>query len=426
MRGAGLPIKRLYGSPLTWIVVGNLVLRFLWLSYMHPPQVSDFAWYFTHAVQLARGEGYVWNGHPTAYWPIGWPFFLSLFIRVFGPHVMLGMFLNAILSTGIVVLVYMMAWEVFQSRAAATVAAVAYSLLPSQILWNSVLGSEELFTFLLTLSLYLYMRAAGRSNRWAPWVLLSGVCLGLACDVRAIAYLFPVVLALYEWVVERRAFLAGLQRTVLHGLAMLVAIAPVTIRNMIALKHFVLVSTNGGVNLWQGTKIDGGYFWSYDPAVNPLLAGNDEVTRDQIGKRVFLQNLEDHPLRILHHGLIKIVDLYKNDTNSVWYTFHMVRDALALPAARFCTATYHVFMILALGGMVYMLSRKAVMAFRRAAVPVAWILYNTLLFLFFPAWDRFRYPMMPLFALFIGALAWLAASLGRSRPHSTPAAHRDG
>ncbi|MCY0880324.1 MAG: hypothetical protein OWU84_15485, partial [Firmicutes bacterium] len=40
--------------------------------------------------------------------------------------------------------------------------------------------------------------------------------------------------------------------------------------------------------------------------------------------------------------------------------------------------------------------------YREAMFLFAFLVYNTCFFFFFPAWDRFRYPLMPFFAVFVG------------------------
>jgi 4-amino-4-deoxy-L-arabinose transferase-like glycosyltransferase len=387
-----------------WLVIANAVVRGVWIWYMHPPQQADFKWYFTHAVMMANGQGYFWQGHYTAYWPIGWPFVLSLIVRIFGPHMMAGLIANMILSIGIVFLVYKTSMLVFRSHRVAAAAAIGYSLLPSQIEWNGVLGSEELFTFLLVLSIYIYLRSVKRTRRWLVPVMLSGLAMGFASDVRPIAIVFPLFLLLYEWVVQHRGWLGGVKRTATFAVTMFVGIIPVTIRNLIAMHHFVLVSTNGGVNLWQGTKTDGGYFWSWLPWINPLLkAKNNEILEDQIGKQVAIQHILHHPASTLHHGVLKIIDLYKTDVNAVWYTFHVVYQSKTILYVMdtITSAAYWLFMIIAIIGLIRLVVKKTAV-WKSAVFPLFFIVYNTGLFVFFPAWDRFRYPLMPLFALYLG------------------------
>lgn len=421
-------------NPLLWLVVCNLVGRALWVLFMHPAQVADFDWYFTHAIQLANGQGYVsTTGHPTAYWPIGWPLVLAGVIKVFGAHEMAGLFANVVLSTLIVVLVYLLTLRVLGSehrpwhaRWIALAAAVAYSLLPSQIEWDSILGSEESFTILLMLTLFIYAglvcKSAGQPWLWRT--AAAGLIFGFASIVRPIGLLFPVFLFAYELFVNRRTWIQAIGRGLAFGIAMFIGILPMTIRNLRVMHHFVLVSTNGGVNLWQGTKINGGYFWTWNPYKNPLLkAAPNEVKENNIGKHVALTHILHHPIETVHMGFIKIFDLYKVDTNAVWYTFHIQykgNTPLLYTFDILDTVAYWFMMAVVLVALFTLFRRRL-----RAADPnhrglqfhsglpqslgllLTFVVYNTLLFFFFPAWDRFRYPLMPVFAVFFGIGWWV-------------------
>ncbi|WP_234969616.1 glycosyltransferase family 39 protein [Alicyclobacillus vulcanalis] len=400
---------------------------------MHPKQEADFAWYYARATELAHNQGYNWMGHPTAYWPIGWPLFLSLIYRVTGPSVMVGLVVNALLSTGIVCLVYTLARMLFRDWRAAFWASAAYTLLPSQIVWNSVLGSEELFTFLLVLFFLLYLRGtrASRAEASLRWLAVAGLSLGLACDVRPIPLAFPAFLFLYAWAFEpyeseaRRAALwtralRALGRAVWVGLFMLAAILPVTIRNRITMHHFVLVSTNGGTNLWQGVHVNGGYWWSYNPYVNPLVKVSNEVVKNELGEHLAEAYILHHPWKTFLNGWVKIFDLYKDDVNANWYTFHLSTQFQPHLHAidTFTTSVYWLLMALSLFGIGYTWARDHHNR-RFFALPLTFIVYYTCFFFFFPAWDRFRYPLMPLFAAFAGpAILALWRALRRSiRPN---------
>lgn len=398
-------------KPLLWLVIINVILRTVWLSLMHPAQLYDFNWYFTHAVQIYQGQGFKIGPNFTAYWPIGYPYFLSLLFHLTGPTVLPGLVANASLSLGIVLMVYCIAKKVSGQTKVAFVAGVAYSLLPSQIEWNSVLGSEELYTFLLLLSLFIYLQATGQ--RWIRWTLLSGLILGLACTVRPIPLLFPAAVLVYEVWVMRRGWGRAFAQAVLFGVACLVGICPVTIRNAIALHHLVLVSTNGGVNLWQGTKANGSYFWSWNKYVNPLLAaGSNEILENSIGVHAFLHYVTQHPFVALLNGFKKVFFLYWVDWNVVGVTFQAISPPISragvLVAMWLDTAVYWLWMAVAALGLVRVF-RRGDGLWRRMALPLLYILYNSGLFLVFPAWDRFRYPLMPLFALFFawGWVTWV-------------------
>lgn len=410
--------------PLLGLIGLNLLLRGLWLVWMHPPQQMDFLWYYTHAVDMAEGRGYVWGGHPTAYWPIGYPFFLSVLFRVTGPSVIAGLMVNALLSVGMVLLVYALTLQIWRRRAVALAAGLAYTLLPSGIEWNAALGSEELFTFLLLLALWLYVRSTP--------TLVAGVLLGLACDVRPIPLLFPLCVLAYERFIARRSTMQAFRQSSLLFAGMLLGIAPVTIRNALVMHHFIPISTNGGVNLWQGTHSDSAYFWSWDPRVNPLLrAGSNEVLENQIGVHAFLTYALQHPLQLVFHAVAKWFFLYWVDWNVVDVTFATRWRPHTWPiwlARGFDTGVYWLWMGLTAAGL-HRTWRTWRRRGRRAAAgwwPLLYVVYNTLVFSVFPAWDRFRFPIMPFLAVYVGLGAGMAARWLRRRWRRRTRAASDG
>lgn len=384
------------------LAVFNIVLRSLWVLCVHPAQQFDFLWYYTHAVQLANNQGYVANHHYTAYWPMGYPYFLSLLFRLFGANVFVGLIANILLSTAIAILVYLFARRLTSSGKLPLLSAVGYSLLPSQVMWNSVLGSEELATFLTLLALYVYL--AARPQRQILFLASAGCILGVACDVRPIPLFLPVALFFYEGLIRKVKWRQSARRLFVLYAGVLLGICPLVIRNYIALHHFVLISTNGGVNLWQGTMTDGAYFWSWDPHVNPLLAaGTNEILENSIGTQAFLSHLVHHPLSVILHGFLKWFFLYWVDWNVVGVTIALItKSQLVVDIVMgLTTVFYWAFMVFSGRGM-YQLVKQNKHKNPAFYVPLIFIAYNTAVFFFFPAWDRFRYPLMPMFAVYLG------------------------
>ncbi|MFB5193154.1 glycosyltransferase family 39 protein [Alicyclobacillus fastidiosus] len=391
---------------LIFLLAINVIIRTAWLLFMHPPQALDFEWYYTHAVQMASGGGYRQGNLYTAYWPIGYPYFLSLLFRITGPSVWAGLIANAILSVMIVMLIYAITLQLAHRPTLSLFAAVGYTVLPSQIEWNAVLGSEELYTMLILASLCVYICAAERNRRLGLFVLISGVILGLSCDVRPISLLFPFAIWVYELWIRRFPFIKATLTLMCMYIGLAIGICPVTIRNAIALHHFILVSTNGGVDLWQGTHVDGSYFWSWNPKINPLLAaGSNQYLEGKIGTHIFIEHVIHHPIWTVIHGVLKWFFLYWVDWNVVGVTFQAFTKEpiqwLVKSAMWFDTIVYWAWMcICAIGAWKGI--KLGLQSWKVIALPIAYIAYNTAIFFFFPAWDRFRYPMMPLFAILFG------------------------
>ncbi|GMA51692.1 hypothetical protein GCM10025857_30490 [Alicyclobacillus contaminans] len=407
-----IDVLRRHARPLLWLVAINAVLRGAWLWWVHPPQLYDFSWYYTHAVGILHGEGYSWYGHPTAYWPMGYPFFLAGLFALFRPSVLLGLAVNAMLSTATVLVVYSLSLLATARRRVAFAAALGYTLLPSQIEWNAVLGSEALYTCLLMAGLVLY--AWLRQREKSPALLVcAGLCVGVSCVVRPIALLFPLAVLC----VERWSYRQSWRRSLVHGcafaLGLAIGVMPATLRNLLVMHHFIVVSTNGGVDLWQGTHVDGVYFWSWDPKVNPLLPySQNDVLQNQVATHVAVQYILHHPLRTFLHGLAKWFFLYWQDNNVVGVTFGQLTPAWSPRALWWTgvgnTAVYYLWMAVAMVGLCYGLRHRIPLS-PAWWLAFAYVIYNTAIFFFFPAWDRFRYPIMPCLAVSFG-VGWMVVS----------------
>ena len=381
---------------LAGLLILNVALRATWVVLLHPAPQSDFSFYFNAAARLAAGGGYTMNGHPTAYWPIGWPLVLSAFFRVFGAHLWVALALQVLLCSAIAGVVFLIAHRITGSVLAGAVAGLAWTLLPDQLAWTSILGTEPLFTLLALSGVYALVWHNGRKS-----IVIAGIFLGAACWVRPTLLLFPVVVAI-AYGVERRRVLVPVADAALLAVVMLLVIAPLTVRNYIALGSPVLVSTNGGVNLWQGVHVDDRYWWSNDTTVNPLAAVNDEVARDRLGQQLFIAHLVAHPGSVALHAGYKIAALY-GAPSSVWWWLNDGKNPTGW--VDLVNAVARV-----LYGLVIFASLIGVVSgWRRWRWPtlllVGFLTYYTAVFAFFPAWDRFRYPMMPVFAVLVGIAA---------------------
>jgi hypothetical protein len=388
----------------------NLVVRSIWVLNVHPAPRSDFAFYFGAAARLAAGNGYTLNGEPTAYWPAGWPVALAAIFRVFGTELWAGLAFQVVVTTAIAAVIVLLAHRVSGSWAVATVAAAAWTILPGELGWTSVLGTEPLFT-LLTIG-GLSVLAAGTGWRQ---LVVSGALLGAACWVRPTPILFPVALAVLL-IVEHRSWLMPIGKAALVLAVMLVVIAPLTVRNYTKLEALVLVSTNGGVNLWQGVHTDSGYWWPTDPAENPLARVDDEVERDRLGQRLFLRHLAAHPTEVAVHGAAKIAALYGPPTTVWWFVGEGWGDRTATLVKTGASIAYGLFMLLAVAGIAWAWRQ------RRWAMTLllGFIVYYSLVWSVFPAWDRFRYPLMPLFAVFAGIAVVRLWALARGATAGPP------
>ncbi|MEA2364139.1 MAG: hypothetical protein QOD71_3284 [Thermoleophilaceae bacterium] len=275
---------------LSWVLVYGRV---------NPPDgsINDTTFYQFTAASLANGGGYSGlNFEPTAGWPPGFPFVMSLLYRAFGQRLSLALALNVVLATATVVLIYLIADRML-GRREARVAAGLFAILPGPLFMTGLYLSETTFIFLVVGFLALVLLLPDR--RWTPVVL--GVALGLAALTRGEGLLMPIIpLAVWWGHYARRAWLT---RTALLLVAMALTIAPWTIRNAIVMDGFVPVGNNPSGTLWSGHNPDANG-WIVNPAKLPTVVGSGAKETQQARelRRQAIHWAVRHPLEEL--GLI--------------------------------------------------------------------------------------------------------------------------
>jgi 4-amino-4-deoxy-L-arabinose transferase-like glycosyltransferase len=285
----------------------------------------DDAWYFRTARELAAGSGYLDDeGRVTAYFPVGYPLTLSLFLRVFGSSFLAAQLANIVLSMATMACVYLIAREVGAGKRFALAAAALLGFLPNQVVSCCVTMSEITFTFALTLGVLLALKAEQRSARWFA---LVGVAFGWATLIRPQALFVPLLLVpLFAYVRHKRAVpwrtLALRSAFVLAGLA--ISVGPWTYRNYRVFGELVLVSTNGGENLLIGNNptASGRYTASVEVFPKDIdVRKLPELERDKLGRKLAKEYLREQPTQALMRAPKKLWYLFRSDlgvTNWIW------------------------------------------------------------------------------------------------------------
>lgn len=206
---------------------------------------NDALFYQIAASNLADGHGYSQLfGPPTAHWPPGFPFLVSLLYEVFGTHVKLGLALNVILGSATALLLYLVAARML-GRAGGLVAGSLFAVLPAPIFFTGLFLSETTFIFMLVAFLALALFLPDR--RWTAVAL--GVAAGLAALTKGEGALLPVIPLAMWWGLPRGEWLRNAGVLLV---AMALTILPWTIRNAIEMDAFIPVATNASTTLWSG------------------------------------------------------------------------------------------------------------------------------------------------------------------------------
>lgn len=135
----------------------------------------------------------------------------------------------------------------WSSAAAGLLAAAIFALAPPLIYFAGERLETSWVNFWLCLHLACIYLALQRQNR--RWSFLSGLSLAFTSLIRANALLWAPLAAWWLW--KQRRGHAGL-----FALGLILLITPVTLRNYLQSDEWILISANGGVNLFVGNVRD--------------------------------------------------------------------------------------------------------------------------------------------------------------------------
>lgn len=258
--------------------------------------------YVRYAREIAAGQGYVSYtvGTPTAYYPVGYPALLAGLFWLVGhtplPDDLPGAvaILHAALGAVTVACVWVLGRRAFGAAGGLAAAAIA-AVHPELVTYTSSYALETAF-------LAFALGALAVIATWDPSagppsvrrLLAFGLVLGLAAIIRPFAV--PFLLALGAAVVAagwgwRRAALACAWST----LAVVMVLAPWTIRNAVRLDAFVPVSTNLGDTACMSRFVgsDGGFAWAdHEGCADPTLP---DVERSSANLRAAASFVIEHP-----------------------------------------------------------------------------------------------------------------------------------
>ncbi|OGF64885.1 MAG: hypothetical protein A2Y62_13255 [Candidatus Fischerbacteria bacterium RBG_13_37_8] len=172
----------------------------------------DSEHYISLAKEIAQNGRFYFANQYQLYRTPGYPLFLV-------PAVLSGnvewttIFLQIILSCGIIYLVYNVSLLLFKNTSAAYFSALLYTFEPLSILYCSRIMSETLFTFLTYLFLYLLL--CYFEYNLNIYLYLSSIVLVFAIYVRTVLYYFPVILIItaiiyiiFKWNQRKKYLLA--------------------------------------------------------------------------------------------------------------------------------------------------------------------------------------------------------------------------
>ncbi|HYB97649.1 MAG TPA: hypothetical protein VEC57_00805 [Candidatus Limnocylindrales bacterium] len=405
------------------------LLRAAWVLYAHRPPagLSDPALYQSFAENIAAGRGYVsLFGHPTAYYPPGYPYALGALQWLadsLGMHDALPLLAGVAQAAlgGITAAAVASAAARMIAPAAAAWAGAIIACWPSLVLYSATLLSESLYLACFSVFLACEAAAMTRARTGAPQVA-AAAALGAAALVRPQVVL-AIPAAALAWLLARRRARTAASAVMALVLGVTIALTPWTLRNLRELGAFVPLATNGGDNMCIGFHpgATGDFHLSSycDSEAFYVQGPQAELARDRETTRRALAWASENIAELPALSLRKLFFTYRNDTGGLAAVEAYGADPFLAPSVRtaltwISNGYYGLVMLAALAGAVLALRRAAA---RPSAEAGCWLLLavtaaSAAVPLLVFGDPRFKVPVAPCYAI----LAALAAHELRSRP----------
>ncbi len=412
-------LRKLWADP---IAVGVLalaaVLRFswAWMANRPPKGLNDPNTYIGYGRIMARtGEFLAPFGlHPTAYFPVGYPFSLSVLKRVGDATGLWGYtpwsmkFVNVVFSL-ITVAVVMLVGSRLGGRRMGLLAGLVLAIFPSQIFYSGTILSEPLSTMLATCALACLVLGIGELNpsEFHPrlWVIaFGGFLMGCATMTRGLTVLFPAVVAAWWVWCMRSRWRAAVPAVAAMLCAFGLVVGAWVIRNYAKFDGQMLgLSNNAGEDFCLGNAPGATGSFALLPACTegrrPTSTPAQEVQRAKDGWRIGFEGISSDWGRLPSLSWNKFAHLMNRDDDGVFATESYGQDRFLKPGARdlftnVANLYYWVVMLVGAVGL-FWLGREQ----RRAWILPAFIVYSIAIILGFFGVPRFHHAMVPWFSL---------------------------
>ena len=234
--------------------------------------IIDAAGYDSSAIDMANSSKTLDSGEAFYQAPL-YTYFLALQYKIFGHNYFLARIIQIIISSLSCILLYLIALRLFNTPVA-IISSIIYSLYGPIIFYDLELLKPFMTIFFNLLGMFILLLVL-KSPSWKKW-FLSGIVFGLAVLTREDTFLFVFFICIWIWLIFHKTKPVSVIFSYIVALCLGIGIIvlPVTIRNYIVKKDFVLVSKTGGLNFYIGNMPKTEYYLSLQPGYEWLKLSN--------------------------------------------------------------------------------------------------------------------------------------------------------
>lgn len=291
---------------LTGIICFSLYQNITYINSLDHNVVSDMRGYYKSAQKITTA------GH---FWPIGYPFTLSIVFKIFEPSPRTAYLFNAFLSAGSTILIFCIGLAL-AGRVAGVIGGFLFAFSQESLIWTGLMLTETLQSTLYLLLIALTIRISKKKSSLLHSVFL-GLTLGLAALTKSLllVLIFPTMLSLSITGISNRTLK---EKVIKWGPAVLIMFGVIMgygVFNTVVHKRFVPLASNGPINFYIGNNVKANGLTSGARARINFPPGTPAKEQEQAYMRSALEFRKNFPKKVRQLNFIRIMNWWTSNPN---------------------------------------------------------------------------------------------------------------
>lgn len=287
------------------IILLGLICCILWVALVNTQPFSDFDYYYTLAAGIANGKQ--WGD---TYTSVGYSIVLGQIFKVFGISILNAKIFNIILTFISNLLFLIILKRIPLKEVERKIIFTLFVFIPNNIFFNSVLGTEILFTTILLGITCLYF-----SKVRLRYVLI-GILTGLNTMIKPFFIVFFFAVFLIDLITQKKLLKPLLNSAIVLILSFLI-LTPWLYRNTKLIGQFTYVSNNDGIVLYinNNSQNKAGRWMAADDVENSIVKTQEYKKANMTQKNKMLKSaakkwIRSHPKQFIVLGFKRLFNTY--------------------------------------------------------------------------------------------------------------------
>mgnify|MGYP001145177378 CR=1 FL=1 len=287
------------------VLIIGLLVSTLWVVFVDAKPFSDFQYYYNLAVDIANGLP--WGD---TYTSVGYPIILGGIFKLFGSSLIIAKVFNLIITFASNFCFLLILRKLDINELDRRIIFTMFVFMPNNIMYNSILGTELLFTLIILIITNIYF------GQIKFKYILIGILAGLNTMIKPFFIAIFFAIFIVEILKEKKVTLA-FKNSLIVLIVSIIVISPWIYRNTKLVGQFTYVSNNGGIVLYINNNSQNkmGRWMPVENVENSIVKTEEYKLANMTQKNKMLSKaakawIKSHPIQFIELGFKRLFNTY--------------------------------------------------------------------------------------------------------------------